>query len=53
MLFSHLKVLIIRKRVPFCLKVIFFVMFGGCPSFLNNALDKVNSKQLRKYDPAN
>ena len=46
-------VLIIRKRVPSCLKVIFFVMFGGCPSLLNKTLDKVYSKQLRSCDPAN
>ena len=35
------------------MKVVFFVMFGGCPSFLNKVLDKVYSKQLRSYDPAN
>ena len=52
-LFSNLKIPIIKKRVPFCLKVIFFVMFGGCPSFLNKVLDKVHSKRLRSYDPAN
>ena len=28
-------------------------MFNGCPYFLNKALDKVNSKQLRSYDPGN
>ena len=27
-------------------------MFGGCPYFLNKALDRVHSKQLRNYDPA-
>ena len=35
------------------MKVVFFVMFGGYPSFLNKVLDKVYSKQLRSYDPAN
>ena len=45
--------LIRRKRVPSCMKVVFFAMFGGCPSFLNKVLDKVYSKQLRSYEPAN
>ena len=53
MLFSYLKIPVVRKRVPFGVKEIFLVMFGGCPYFLNKALDKVYSKQLRSYDPAN
>ena len=28
-------------------------MFGGCPYFLNKALDKVYIKQLKTCDPAN
>ena len=28
------------KRISFCLKVIFFVIFGGSPYFLHKALDK-------------
>ena len=52
-LFSYLKLSIIRKRIRFCLKVMFFVMFGSCPHFLNKVLDKVYSKQLRSYDPTN
>ena len=44
------KIPIIRNMVSFFLKVIFFVMFGGCTY---KALDKVYSKQLRSYDPAN
>ena len=48
-----LKISIIRKSVPFCLKVIFFVTFSGCPYFLNKAQDKIYSKPLRSYDPAN
>ena len=39
--------------VPFCLKVIVFAMFVGCPYFVNKALDKECNKQLRSYDPAN
>ena len=42
-----------NNRVPFCLKVIFFVIFGGWPYFLNKTLDKSYSKQLRMYDLAN
>ena len=39
--------------VSVCLKVIFFVVLGGCSYFLNKALNKVYSKQLRSCDPAN
>ena len=53
MLFSYFKMPTIRKMVPFCLKVIVFAMFGGCPYFVNKALDKECNKQLRSYDPAN
>ena len=32
---------IIRKTAPFCLQKTFFVMFGGCPYFLNKVLNNV------------
>ena len=53
MLLSYLKIPIIKKKVRFCLKLIFFVMFSGCLYVLNKALDKVYSKQLRSYEPVN
>ena len=51
MLFSYLKISVTKKKIPFRLETDIFVMFGGCPYFLNKALDKAYSKQLRKYDP--
>ena len=35
-----------KKNFPFCLKLLFFIKFGGCPYFPNKALDKVYSKQV-------
>ena len=51
MLFSYLKISVTKRKIPFRLEIDIFVMFGGCPYFLNKALDKAYSKQLRKYDP--
>ena len=51
MLFSYLKISVTKRKIPFRLETDIFVMFGGCPYFLNKALDKVYSKQLRNYDP--
>ena len=46
-----------KEKQPFLfeidLKVVFFVMFGSCSYFINKALNRVYSKQLRSYDTAN
>ena len=49
-LLSRLKILIIRKRVYFSLKVIFSVVWWLSFFFVNKDLDEVYSKQLRSYD---
>ena len=36
------------EKSPFC-----YVMFGGCPYFLNKTLDKVDSNKLRSCNPTN
>ena len=51
MQFSYLEIRVIRKPLPFCLKVIFFVAFGCCHCILNKALEKVHSNRLISYDP--
>ena len=53
MLFYYLKISIIKKRVPFWLKVITFVMVGICLYFLKKALGKKCSNQLQDYNPVN
>ena len=42
-----------KEKGPFLFEIYFFCYFGGCHYSLNKALDKVNSKQLRNYNPAN
>ena len=52
MFFSYLKIPITKKKDFFLfVKSYFFVMFRGCPYFLDKALGKVYRKQLRSYDP--
>ena len=51
MLFSYSYLSIIKK--VFIWTVILFVIFGGCPYFLNKALHNVHTKKLRNSDPTN
>ena len=52
-LFSYLKIPIIKERVHIWLKVINFTVFYGCPCFLNMVMDNVYDKQLKSKGPEN